>query len=267
MTWRLIAGLTVGLVLVWALGSPAVGAASDGAVRLQAKVDGRAVRGVGSNNAIKVGDRPQADLRLTVTNGTKATLKLQQVRLEGTALGVTFLSYDAVVPISIEAGERKTLEVTLPIRDIKNQTIGLVPSSIGLYDTDGDRVAAQSFTLDVDGTLSSIFGVLGLVIGLFTGSTMLFNLWLVLRRRLPPNRISRGLRFAIPGAGLGLMICVTLAGFRVVAPYPSTWPPLVLVPTVLAFVLGFLSPGALTLEEDEIDVAMRDKRLSTAGST
>ncbi|CAN5823463.1 hypothetical protein BH24ACT3_BH24ACT3_00380 [soil metagenome] len=257
-------GLLAALVAVTAL-APAAGAATDGDVTLEAEVDGRAVRGVGSNNAIEVGSRPQAALRLTVINGTDQPLDLAEVRLEGTALGVTFLSYDAVVPVVVDPGESRSFDVVLPIRDITDQTIGLVPSSIGLYDTSGARVADQSFTLDVDGSVGSIFGVLGILIALFTVSTMLMNLWLVLRRRMPPNRLSRGIRFAVPGAGLGLLVCITLAGLRVVAPYPSIWPPLVLGPAVVAFILGFLSPGALSLEEDEVDVALRDRELATTG--
>ena len=243
-----------------------VGAAVGRDVELESRIDGRAVKGAGANDAIPLGKRPQVDLRLTITNSGKRAVAVNRVKLEGTALGVTFLAYDVVVPVTVGAGQRRVVTVPLPLKDIKDQTVGLVPASISILGPTGAVLASQAFTVDVDGSMRSVFGTLGILIALFTILTMLLNLWLVIRRRLPPNRFFRGVRFAVPGAGIGLTICITLAATRVVAPYPSTWKLFVLVPAVAAFILGFISPGALAFKEDEVDVALRQRQTLPASS-
>ena len=133
-------------------------------------------------------------------------------------------------------------------------------TSRGIHDAEGNQLASQDFTVDVAGSSSSLFARFGIFLAVVTAGTVLLNLWLVLRRRLPPNRLARGVRFAISGIGIGLTATVALAATRVLPPYASAWIPLLVVPTAGAFLLGLLSPGPLAhaWPEDEIDLAIRD---------
>ena len=49
------------------------------------------------------------------------------------------------------------------------------------------------------------------------------------------------------GLGVGLTFTIALAAFRVVASEGAVWGPFILVPVVLGFILGFISPGVLAI--------------------
>lgn len=234
---------------------------------LDATLDGRAVADAGANDPIELGESDQVDVTLVVTNRSSAPVEVRSVKLGATALGVTFVSYDTVVVLDVPAGESREIAFTLPIYDIGDQAMGLVPGALVAYDGRGQVVGEQRFTLDVAGSSSSLYGRFGLLLVGFTVATVGLNLWLAARRRLPTNRLMRGLRFAIAGVGLGLTLCFVLSALRVLAPYPEVWPPLVIVPGLGFFLLGLLSPGRLRIEEDEIDVALREHAARMEGAT
>lgn len=234
---------------------------------LDATLDGRAVADAGANDPIELGESDQVDVTLVVTNRSSAPVEVRSVKLGATALGVTFVSYDTVVELDVPAGESREIAFTLPIYDIGDQAMGLVPGALVAYDGRGQVVGEQRFTLDVAGSSSSLYGRFGLLLVGFTVATVGLNLWLAARRRLPTNRLMRGLRFAIAGVGLGLTLCFVLSALRVLAPYPEVWPPLVIVPGLGFFLLGLLSPGRLRIEEDEIDVALREHAARMEGAT
>ncbi|MEZ5178201.1 MAG: hypothetical protein R2746_07945 [Acidimicrobiales bacterium] len=234
---------------------------------VEASLDGRAVAEAGANDPIELGAEEQVEVTMTVTNRSSAPVEVRSVKLGATALGVTFVSYDTVVALDVPAGEARDLTFTLPIYDIGEQATGLVPGAVVAYDGRGRVVGEQRFTMDVDGSSSSLYGRFGLLLVAFTVATVGLNLWLAARRRLPPNRLMRGLRFAIAGVGLGLTLCFVLSALRILAPYPEVWPPLVIVPGLGFFLLGLLSPGRLRIEEDEIDVALREHAARMEGAT
>lgn len=234
---------------------------------IDATLDGRAVADAGANDPIELGESDQVDVTLVVTNRSSAPVEVRSVKLGATALGVTFVSYDTVVVLDVPAGESREIAFTLPIYDIGDQAMGLVPGALVAYDGRGQVVGEQRFTLDVAGSSSSLYGRFGLLLVGFTVATVGLNLWLAARRRLPTNRLMRGLRFAIAGVGLGLTLCFVLSALRVLAPYPEVWPPLVIVPGLGFFLLGLLSPGRLRIEEDEIDVALREHAARMEGAT
>lgn len=235
----------------------AAGPANDG-VTIEAFVDDRPVDNSGSNNAIALGEAATATVTLAVTNDRAAPLDLERVRLEGTAFGVPFLSYDTALPVTIDARSTETIGFSLPLNDIVEQAVGLIPASITVFDGDG-AVAQQDFTVEVLGSGSSLFATLGKAIAGITAVWLLLNVWLISQRRLPPNRILRGFRLAVVGVGAGLTAVIALAAYRVLAPYPSLWRPIVVIPGIAAFLLGFASPGVLKIEDDEVDLAIRQR--------
>ncbi len=252
--WRLA---LVAMAVVLAV--PGEAAAADG-VELTATIDGRDIADAGAGDPIDLDPSETIEVNVEVVNGTDEDLTVRDVEIEGVVIGITFLSYDTDVSIEIPAGETEELTYELPLRGLADQAVGLLPASMSINDEDGSSLARTAFTVDVAGSSSAVFALFGYFLGAVTAGTVLLNLWLVLRRRLPPNRIARALRFAISGIGLGLTLTVALAVARILPPYASAWIPLLAVPTGVAIVLGLLSPGPLAhaWPEDEIDVAIRE---------
>lgn len=232
--------------------------AQGSSVKVEAEIGGHPVSYRGVNNPIVLGDEREVDLEVRVTNHSDQDLAVRRVRLEGIALGVTFLAYDTVAPVVVPAGGSEVVRIVLPLDELPEQAVGLIPAAVAIVDDDGRRVADQSFVIDVQGTLGSTFGTFGLVIAVFTAISLAVNGWLVARRRLPPNRLARGMRFAVSGAGVGLTLAFTFSAVRWLPPYQGMWQVLVGVPALAGFVLGFVSPGPLAIEEDRIDRALRE---------
>lgn len=231
---------------------------SDG-VAVSATIDGEPIEGADNADPLELGGDPAAEVELTVDNSSDSDLAVHRVRLEGTAFGVSFVAYDTLLPFTVEAGESEVVTYELPLNDLDDQAMGLLPASLGLYDEQGERLASSSFTLDVQGRAGSLTGVFAGLVALLTAAAVGVNLYLVASRRLPANRILRGLRFLVPGLGLGVLLTLLLAMTRLLAPYNSVWPFMVVIPGVLAFLLGYTSPGPLDPDDDldELDLLER----------
>lgn len=241
-------------------------AAAAPSLDVEASIDGQAVGASGANDPIHLGAKPEVELVVAFTNRSSQPARVESVKLGATALGVTFVAYDTVVSMVVPGGERREVTFKLPIANIGEQAEGLVPGAVVAYDGRGNVLGQQRFTMDVEGSTRSLYSTFGLMLLAFTIATIGLNLWLAARRRLPPNRLMRGVRFAITGVGLGLTLCFVLSALRVVAPYPEVWPTLVAVPAIGFFLLGLLSPGRLRIEEDEIDVALREHAAQLEGA-
>ena len=260
--WRPASFVFTALILSLAMAGASQPAGAVGGrfseVTIDAVVDGDRVSHHGVNNPVVLGDQREVELGVTLSNDTERDLEVRRVRLEGIALGVTFLAYDTVAPVVVPAGATRTVTIVLPLDELPEQAVGLIPAAVAVVDEDGTRVADQSFVVDVQGTMGSTFGTFGLVIAAFTAVSVAVNGWLVARRRLPPNRLARGLRFAVSGAGVGLTLAFTFSALRWLPPYQGVWQVLVGLPALAAFALGFVSPGPLAIEEDPIDAALRE---------
>ena len=108
-------------------------------------------------------------------------------------------------------------------------------------------------------------GLFGMVILLATLLSVAVIGRHIASRSLPPNRFRRAVRFGLTGVGIGLTVVVALAGFRVAAADGAIWVPFALVPGLIGFALGFISPGVLKIEEDDVDVARGDLLRLTQG--
>lgn len=264
MARRLAGTVVLALVLVVAFG--AAPAAAESPLQVEAALDGRLVSSTGANDPVELGDRRAALVRVALTNHSDETVRVASVKLSASALGVTFVAYDAVVLVDVRPDERRVVSFLLPIADIGDQATGLLPATINVYDASGGLLGEQRFTADIQGSATSTYARFGWVLVVFTLVTIGIDLWLAASRRLPPNRFLRGVRFAIPGVGFGLTLCFALSYLGVLAPYPEVWPILVAIPGVGFFLLGLLSPGRLAIEEDAIDVALREHAELVAAS-
>jgi hypothetical protein len=108
--------------------------------------------------------------------------------------------------------------------------------------------------VDVKGKLLSVYGVFGLAVAAVTALLLGSLLLRLVRRTLPDNRLSRALRFAVPGTGLGLVAAFSLGALRIAVPSTSLSVGLLVAGLVVGFVLGWLTPApGDEADRDELD--------------
>ncbi|MEV0679476.1 hypothetical protein AB0I60_23420 [Actinosynnema sp. NPDC050436] len=218
---------------------PAARAAGDG-VTLTAYVDGRQV---GPDDLVLDPSR-SVKVAVTVHNGTDTARHVKTVRLSGTALALTFFSYDTTVPFEVPAKQSVSRAFHLDLGQLGTQATGLLPTDVEVLDGQREVVAAISATGDVRGSLWSVYGVFGLAVFFLTALAWAGALWALARRRLPANRWQRAMQFLPAGVGTGLVAVISLSVLRVVAPSPAAEVPFVLGAAAAAFLLGYLTPNA-----------------------
>ena len=197
-------------------------------------------------------DKP-ADVRITVANHGASTVRIATVRFEGQVLSLPLFSYDTAVNLVVPAGRTKSLSFPLVLTSVGSQATGLVVASVTLLRADGAGIAAQSLVTNVHGSLDSVYGLFGLVVLVLTVLSLATALVALVRHTLPQNRWLRGVRFLIPGFGVGLILTFTLSAFHVFTPGPGHWLPLLIVPSVTGLALGFLTPAPDEEEYDDYD--------------
>ena len=223
-------------------------------VSFTAALDGQRLDLSSSGDPIVLDPDRSSTLALEMRNNTNQPLTVRQVQLRGNAFGITILAYDVTINAKFAPGERTTLDVPVEFVDLGQQADGLLPATIRLISPDRTQLAARDFTVDVRGSATSLMADFTLVLAIVTGASIA-TIWIAIgRRRLPPSRWRRGLRFALIGAGVGVTLTLFLAELLLVTPKGSVWIPLLVVPTVGTFLVGWFSPGPPSPDEDEADV-------------
>jgi hypothetical protein len=109
---------------------------------------------------------------------------------------------------------------------------------------------------------ASVLMLVIVVLGV-AGYSILILLLNTVRRRLPSNRFVRGVQFAMAGGAVGVTLSLGVSILRVAFADVEAWVPLVTLPTVIAFGLGYLAPGPLSRsirdarEDDALQVTAR----------
>ena len=240
------------VVLVTAgLHNPVAGAASD--VSFSAAMNGQPAATSSDAHPAQLYPTAVAHVTIRVSNNGGSTLRIATVRFEGQVLDLPLFSYDTGVNLVVPSGQTKSLTFPVVLTGVGSQATGLIVASITLIGTDGAGLASQSLVTNVHGSLASVYGFFGLAVLVLTALSLVLALVAMARHTLPQNRWSRGVRFLIPGFGVGLVLTFTLSAFRIFAPGPGHWLPLVIVPTVAGLVLGFLTPAPNEEEFDDYD--------------
>ena len=99
-------------------------------VEIEAVLAGQDVATADSKNPIKIEPEEEIPLLLTMRNTSDDTVTVRYVRLEGTALGLTFLTYDLGVRTTLAPGEQTTLDATLDFFDLESQATGYLGTSL-----------------------------------------------------------------------------------------------------------------------------------------
>ncbi|HXW32551.1 MAG TPA: hypothetical protein VEJ21_05600 [Acidimicrobiales bacterium] len=224
--------------------------AGTGRVVLAASIDGHALSRTGESRPLRLEpDRP-ATVTLAVTDNGTRPVTVSTVVLDGKVIGLTFFSYETSVALLVPAHSRDTLSYSLDLSALTGQATGLVPASLTLLGPSRNVLAGQTTTVDVRGSLISVYGLFGLAALVLTVLAVLGVLAAAAWHRLPANRLLRALRFVPAGVGVGLVLVFALSAFRVWAPSNGHSLVLVLVCLAVAFGVGFLSPTPLLPEEE-----------------
>jgi hypothetical protein len=236
--------LTIAFVLTGAWPAAAQTTTSDEPVRatVSATLNGAPAEEYDVSDPLAL--QPGRDLAVAVevTNTGDAPLSVRSVRLEGRVLGVTFLDYDTRVDAVVAPGETVDRSYDLDLGRLNEQAVGLLPVELSVLDDSRDPVAAVPFVVDARGDLTSAYGLFGLLVAVATALLLAGALIHLARGTLPEHRWFRAVRFAVPGAGIGLTVAVTLSVLRVLVPDPGSAVTVVVACTLAGLVLGFLTP-------------------------
>jgi hypothetical protein len=239
---RLVAAaIGLGALAVTGLGMSAAGATPD--VAFSAVVGGQPVLLSTDAHPAQINPKHPTPIRITVKNRDSTSLHVATVRLEGEVLDLPLFSYDTAVGLVVPPGKTKSLLFYVNMTGIGSQATGLVGSTITLLSPDGAVITSQPLITHVHGELHSLYGLFGLAVLLLTASSFLFALLALVRHTLPANRWLRGLRFLIPGFGVGLVLTFTFSALDIFTPGTGHWLPLLVVTSLTGFALGYLSPA------------------------
>ena len=240
---RIVAALLATAWLAIAVAPPA-GAAQT--LDVEARIGGRDLAEVDSTNPISIDPNAEIPLSVTIRNAGNRTENVRFVRLEGEALGLTFLTYDLGIRATLRPGEETTVEAVLDFFDLEDQATGYLGASLRVYDEDRRLLGEQRFVMDIQGKPTStlgLFAVAVLGIAAFSVTTLVLN---TMRRRLPANRFVRGLQFGVAGGAIGVTLALGVSILRISFADVEAWVPLVFLPTVIAFGVGYVAPGPLS---------------------
>ncbi len=236
--------LTV-LLAVWLASATAAGAQeapTSGDVTWSASLNGADVETSDGNRPATLTPGAGAEVMVNVSNGTDRTLEIRSVDLDGRVLGLTFFSYATRVDLRVAPGSTGTRTFSIDLGDLEGQATGLLPARLTLMDPERQVIAERSLTVEVQGSLASVYGVFGLVVAASTAVLLVLLLVRLATSRLPVNRWRRATRFGVVGVGLGLTATFTLSALSLRSPDAATWVGVVLLGGVGAFTLGYLSP-------------------------
>ncbi|GAA3462513.1 hypothetical protein GCM10018963_45260 [Saccharothrix longispora] len=209
-----------------------------GTVTMRATVDGTPV----GEDVLVLDPTAASRISVTIHNGTDTVKHVKTVRLSGTALALTFFSYDTTVPFDVPPKQSVTRTFVLDLGQLAAQATGLLPTTLEVLDVRRDVIASVGATGDVRGSAWSVYGVFGLAVFGLTVLAWTGALLALARRRLPENRWQRAMRFLPAGVGTGLVAVISLSVLRVVAPSPAAEIPFILGAAAAALLLGYLTP-------------------------
>lgn len=250
------------LALAGVLAAPLVEGGRSG-MEIDATIGGADVATADSADPIRIDPRDEIPLSLTIRNEGDHVEEVRYVRLEGKALGLTFLTYDLGVRATLKPGGQTTVDTSLDFFDLERQATGYLGTSLRVYNPERQLLAEQSFVVDVRGKATSTLGLFALVVVALAAFSVAVLIANTVRRRLPSNRFVRGLQFALAGSAIGLTLSLGVSILRVAFADVEAWVPLVFLPTVIGFALGYIAPGPLSRsirdvrEEDALQVVAR----------
>ena len=240
-TVKALAVLTATAAL--AVGASAGPAAAEDDTTFTLPVDGTPVDEAGAGDPLRLPSEPVL-VELDVRNDGTEPVELRTVRIGGSVLGFTFFSFSTRVELTVEPGGtgRRTFE--LDLFELERQASGFMQGTVELLDDDNQVVADEAFVVDPRGAATSTYSIFGVMVAVLTAVLIVMALRGLRRGTLPANRWSRCLRFAEPGAGIGLTLVFTLSALRLLVLPASVGGALTLCGLVAGGLFGYVATSA-----------------------
>jgi hypothetical protein len=265
----LVVSLWLVLCVVATSDAPAAGAAPKGPHGIEwstTTVDGERVSRLAGQEPLKLDSARPTVVALALTNTSKKPVGVTYVRLTGTVMGMTFFNYSTEIHAILQPHEVLRRNIRLDLYDLTDQAVGRIPARLELLGSDRKVLDGYAFAVDVQGSLSSVYGVFGLAVAGMTIVLAASLLFAIVRRRLPQNRWQRAVRFLPVGVGTGLTLTFTFSATRQLTPSATAWGTLVLVMAAAAFTLGYVLPTGRD-EDDDLADAEADAAVEKAAGT
>jgi hypothetical protein len=225
-------------------------AAAAGTVTLNASINRTNLAGATEAHPVQIVPGRPITIAFVMHNRTSHAITVGSVNLEGRVAGLTFFSFDTLVRFQVPPVQSKSLAYVLDTTSLKGQATGLVPSSLTLSTPSGQLVVSQAFVSDIKGSIISVYGLFGLGILILTVLGLIEALLALAHGRLPANRWRRGIRFLIPGLGVGAILVFSLSAFGKWLPSNGHWLVIVAIFGGAGFVIGYLTPTPPVAGED-----------------
>jgi hypothetical protein len=236
-------------------------------VRLNASINGAKLADATEAHPVQIVPGKPITIALVVRNGTTRLVPVGSVNLEGRIAGLTFFSFDTLVRFDVPGGQSKSLAYVLDTSSLKGQATGLVPGSLTLSTASGQLIASQPFVSDVKGSVISVYGLFGLGILVLTVLGFIEALLALAHGRLPLNRWRRGIRFLIPGFGVGAILVFSLSAFGEWLPSNGHWFVILAIFGAAGFVIGYLTPTPPGPDEEDMDREENEEELDGPGNS
>ena len=244
---KILFGIGVAMLLLAGCGTSA---GED--LSVEVSLDGQPLSEASRSNPITLDRGNTAELQVVVENSGSGAVTVEHILLEGEVIDMTFLSYDTAIQEVIEPGQSRTLTVPVDFFDLGGQANGLLAGQVNVFDAERNSLGAQQATFDVRGGAWSTLTLFNLLLAVgFVGSAI-WNFTRMTTRQLPANRFLRGVRFAYSGIAAGLAISVAFSLLRLWPLNTAAWITITAITGVIGFVAGYLAPGPVDDDEDDI---------------
>ncbi len=252
---RVRAGVVAAALLAVTLGPWAVALAEGGSLSVDASINGQSLAEADSGAPVVVEPIGQTDIVVRATNDSDQVVEVGRVRIAGRVLGLSVVGLDVSYdPTRIRPGQ--TVDLVVDGQDVfvsaEHQASGLLVGRLEVLSTEREVLGSQDFVLRVAGSPVSVLSVFTLVVAGLTVAGLIATLVAVSRRRLAPSRWRRAVRFGLIGLGAATALVMSLSLLGILAPTLGVAIPLVLIAVVLGGLVGWISPGPLSME-DEFD--------------
>jgi hypothetical protein len=258
--WSIVAAIALAVLL-----APAPAMAS-GAVGLNAAINGVNLANATESHPVRLAPGRPITIALVMRNATTSPIAVGSVNFEGRVAGLTFFSFDTLVRFDVPAGQSKSLAYVLDTTSLKGQATGLVPSSLSLSTAAGGPIVSEPFVSDIKGSIISVYGLFGLGILVLTVLGLIEALLALAHGRLPVNRWRRGIRFLIPGLGVGAILVFTLSAFGEWLPSNGHWFVILAISGAVGFVIGYLTPTPPLPGEEGEEAEGEEQELDGTGN-
>ena len=258
-----LAGCAAAALLMLLLVPPA--GAADPGLRFDVTIEGHKISQATASSPLPLHDDEDAKSSITVTNTSAKRVDIQTVRLDGSVAGLVFFGYLARIDLSVAPGATVTRAFTFDLGGLASQATGQVPARVQLLAPDRSEIAQTTFHADIDGSVTSSYGLFGIVVALITALLLVTSILRLISGTLSENRWSRAVRFGVCGIGVGMTVTYAASAFRVLTATTGTGLAFVVFCAGVGLAFGYLSPtpGAARGDGDTDEDIERDE-LSTS---